>query len=163
MMCMRIKAHDMHAEYPGFRSLAGLPFTHFAARLPEVPTAEQLHRTYNGLYEASAAAVREYISKAPARTLELHNTEDEASPISYNLSLTTTAMAIVPRKAEGDSLRRPDGTEVGKVALNGTLLAGTFMVKSQEEWNLLKNDSSHLDSILKAIGIPTEAARTERL
>ncbi|KAK3081296.1 hypothetical protein LTS18_008235 [Coniosporium uncinatum] len=150
-------------EYPGFRSLAGLPFTHFAARLPHEPTAEQLYRTYNGLYKASADAVREYIRKATPGTLELHDTEGGASPISYNLSLTTSAMAMVPRRAEGDSLRRPDGTEVGDVAFNGTLLAGTLMVKTEEEWGLLKNDPSHLDSILKAIGIPTEAASTERL
>jgi len=107
--------------------------------------------------------VREYIRKATPGTLELHDTEGGASPISYNLSLTTSAMAMVPRRAEGDSLRRPDGTEVGDVAFNGTLLAGTLMVKTEEEWGLLKNDPSHLDSILKAIGIPTEAASTERL
>jgi len=72
-------------------------------------------------------------------------------------------MAIVPRRREGDRLRRADGTETGEVAFNGTLLAGTLMVKSEEELQLLKNDSTHLDNILKALGIPTEAASAEKL
>jgi ATP adenylyltransferase len=67
--------------------------------------------------------------------------------------MTIEGMAILPRIAEGSSLRRDDGTEIGFVALNGTALGGTLMVKQEEEWNLLREQPEKLDSILRAIGI----------
>lgn len=49
-----------------------------------------------------------------------------------------------------------DGSEIGFVALNGTTLGGTMMVKHEEEWNTLRSQPEKLDSILAAIGIPKE-------
>jgi len=51
-------------------------------------------------------------------------------------------------------LRHDDGSEVGFVALNGTLLLGTLMVKAEEEWEMLKHDAARFDEVLAAIGIP---------
>lgn len=68
--------------------------------------------------------------------------------------MTTSGMAIVPRRNEGATIRNSQGVEVGSVALNGTLLAGTLMVKLEDEWNALRDDELQLDEILTAIGIP---------
>ena len=51
-------------------------------------------------------------------------------------------------------LRRDDGSDIGFVALNGTMLAGTLMVKYQEEWDVLRIEPEKLDTLLEAIGIP---------
>jgi ATP adenylyltransferase len=106
------------------------------------------------LYEAAASAVRSYISSNKNSGLELHPSEGGSSPISYNLAMTTSAMAIVPRRNEGAPIKNDQGVEVGSVALNGTLLAGTLMVKLEAEWNALRDDEVQLDDILTAIGIP---------
>lgn len=68
--------------------------------------------------------------------------------------MTTEGMVIMPRRSEGGTLRRDDGTEVGFIALNGTTLCGTLMVKYQEEWDILRAQPEKLESILAAIGIP---------
>jgi ATP adenylyltransferase len=53
-------------------------------------------------------------------------------------------------------LQRDDGSDIGFVALNGTMLAGTLMVKYQEEWDVLRVEPEKLDTLLEAIGIPLE-------
>ena len=44
----------------------------------------------------------------------------------------------------------------GLVALNGTILAGTLMVKTEEEWNVLKGPHGPrlLENILEQVGLP---------
>lgn len=136
------------------RTSPDLPFTHYATQLPQDPSPDALYSIYNRLYEAAAAAVRSYISSNQNSGLELHPSEGGSSPISYNLAMTTSAMAIVPRRNEGASIKNRQGVEVGSVALNGTLLAGTLMVKLEDEWDTLREDELQLDEILTAIGIP---------
>ncbi|PSN63207.1 HIT-like protein [Corynespora cassiicola Philippines] len=127
-----------------------LPCAHFAVALPEEPSAEQLQSAYAKLYTAAvAASVAAGVlpaSATPAMEGEL--------PLSYNLALTLSGMAIIPRRAEGCMLRRDDGTEVGFVALNGTVLGGTLMVKGQEEWEYLRGGEGRLDKVLAGIGVP---------
>ncbi|TKA51881.1 hypothetical protein B0A49_13108, partial [Cryomyces minteri] len=132
------------------RALPKVPFTHFAAPIPVSPKPSHLFKLYTDLYEAAASAVRSYIGSHPG-DLELHSEEGGAAPISYNLALTTAGMMICPRKKEGDLLRRDDGEEVGSVALNGTILAGTLVVKDEGEWELLKNDNGKLNELLRAV------------
>lgn len=136
----------------GLRSLKGVPFTHFALPLPSNPSTEELHFTYKKLYDAAATSVRSYIKRHG--DLKLHPTEGGASAISYNLALTTSGMVICPRRSEAATLRDSTGNEIGSVALNGTILAGTLMVKLEDEWNLLRDDVSQLDQVLETIGIP---------
>jgi ATP adenylyltransferase len=76
--------------------------------------------------------------------------------------MTTAGMAILPRRSEGAVLRRDDGSEIGFVALNGTTLGGTMMVKHQEEWDVLRKQPEMLDTILEAIGIPRQVMSPAR-
>lgn len=131
----------------------GIPFTHFATRVPAEPTGPQLLKIYNDLYESAKRSVDDFITTNPD-SLVVHATGEGALPISYNLAMTTTGMAICPRRSEGSMLRRDDGTDIGFVTLNGTTLGGTLMVKHQEEWDVLRAQPEKLDSILEAIGIP---------
>jgi ATP adenylyltransferase len=89
----------------------------------------------------------------PGRNLQLQSGKNE-SPISYNLGFTDQAMVICPRISEGQMVTNEDGDFVGPVALNGTLLAGTLLVKSNAEWDALRKDGSKLMDVLSAIGIP---------
>ncbi|KAF2000287.1 5',5'''-P-1,P-4-tetraphosphate phosphorylase 2 [Amniculicola lignicola CBS 123094] len=129
-----------------------LPFVHFAIRLPEI-ARNHLLPAYESLYSVAYKTVKEYISANP-NTLALHPTEGGDLPISYNLAMTRTTMAIMPRRSEGSMLRRDDGSELGFVALNGTTLGGTLMVKHQEQWEELCAKPWKLDGILEEIGIP---------
>jgi sulfate adenylyltransferase (ADP) / ATP adenylyltransferase len=103
--------------------------------------------------------VREYLTNNPG-SFHLHPTENGKSPISYNLAMTTSFMAICPRKNEGEMMRRDDGSEIGFVALNGTLLAGTLMVKGEEEWDALRANKLTLDRLLSSVGIPSHGCDT---
>ncbi|KAF2232945.1 bis-tetraphosphatase [Viridothelium virens] len=142
--------------YSDLISHPDLPFLHYGQRITPDIDATGLFELYTRLYRAAESAVRLYIEKNPG-TLRLHPTEGESNPISYNLGLTTSFMAICPRRKEGETLLRSDGSEIGSVALNGTLLAGTLMVKNEEEWELLKSNKSKFDEILGAVGIPSNA------
>jgi len=130
-----------------------LPFTHFAYRFETEPSEAELSQIYNRLYQLAKQAVDSFISSSPDQ-LTLHDASEGNLPISYNLAMTTVGMAIVPRRSEGYQLRRDDGSEIGFVQLNGTLLGGTFMVKFQEEWDVLQQEPTKLDAVLEAIGIP---------
>jgi ATP adenylyltransferase len=100
---------------------------HFACSFSSDPSGSDLLRIYNELYHAANEAVNNFIAVDPEQ-LALHSVDGGDSPISYNLAMTTSGMAILPRRAEGTMLRRKDGSEIGFVALNGTTLGGTMMV-----------------------------------
>lgn len=80
-----------------------------------------------------------------------------SSPISYNLGLTARSMVLIPRRVEGSMISAADGepSSIGPITLNGTVLAGTLLVKNVIEWDALKHDPSQLSSLLEAIGIPS--------
>ncbi|KAF2997409.1 bifunctional AP-4-A phosphorylase/ADP sulfurylase [Curvularia kusanoi] len=130
-----------------------IPFVHFGRRFDAEPTGQELLSIYHELYSLAKSTVDEFIAHNP-NAFALHPTEGGDSPISYNMGMTTEGMVIVPRRSEGTMLKRPDGSEIGFVALNGTTLGGTMMVKHQEEWDVLRSQRGKLDSILDAIGIP---------
>ena len=67
--------------------------------------------------------------------------------------MTSRGMVVCPRTSEGLIIRNSKGNSIGPVALNGTLLAGTLLVKSQAEWDALRNDESKLSDILSSIGV----------
>ncbi|KAF1947343.1 Ap4A phosphorylase-like protein II [Clathrospora elynae] len=132
-----------------------LPFIHFARSFDSEPSGAQLLSIYDDLYHAAKAAVDKFIA-TDSEHFALHSIDGGDLPISYNLAMTMAGMVILPRRAEGTMLRRDNGSEVGFVAVNGTTLGGTMMVKYQEEWDLLRKKPEILDSILTAIGIPRE-------
>ncbi|KAG9378894.1 APA2 ATP adenylyltransferase [Pyrenophora tritici-repentis] len=132
-----------------------IPFAFFPRLFNSEPSGAELLAMYKELYESAKAAVDAFISSHPDQ-FALHPVDDGDLPISYNLGMTTSGMVVIPRRAEGTMLRRDDGSEVGFVALNGTTLGGTMMVKHQDEWDMLRNNPVLLDKILGAIGIPRE-------
>lgn len=98
--------------------------------------------------------------------------------ISYNLAMTRTRLVLCPRRAEGapipltspgasvdadkdaDTACRDgsdgqhDSPSTGDVKLNGTLLAGTLLVKSVAEWETLRARPALLTPVLQAVGVP---------
>ncbi|KAH7402757.1 Ap4A phosphorylase-like protein II [Pyrenochaeta sp. MPI-SDFR-AT-0127] len=137
-----------------------LPFTHFARSFNSEPSGSHLFSIYNELYNAAKEAVDRFIVANP-NELELHPIDGGDSPISYNLAMTTSGMVVLPRRSEGTMLRGDDGSNIGFVALNGTTLGGTMMVKYEEEWNEMRRKPKLLDDILTAIGIPRELQQTK--
>jgi ATP adenylyltransferase len=112
-----------------------------------------LHSIYKRLHSKASSAIDNYAHSHPEDE-ELKGKESAPSPFSYNLAMTTDAMLICPRRREGKLLKREDESEVGFVQFNGTLLAGTLMVKGETEWDWLRNKEGALDEVLEAVGIP---------
>ncbi|CAK7234147.1 bifunctional AP-4-A phosphorylase/ADP sulfurylase [Sporothrix bragantina] len=131
-----------------------LPFYVAAARLPECgvsPTS--LYTTYLELYR-QACAVAEGTSAVLTTKDKVDTAAEERGEvparISYNLALTKKTIAIMPRTAEGSAVTS-DG---GNLSLNGTVLAGTALVKNEAEWDALQSDPARLGDVLAHIGIP---------
>lgn len=51
--------------------------------------------------------------------------------------------------------------QIGPVAVNGTILAGTLMVKTEEEWHALRGalGPKRLEAILGEVGFPVSEGR----
>ncbi|OAX82004.1 hypothetical protein ACJ72_03653 [Emergomyces africanus] len=134
-----------------------LPFACYAVNLPEEPSADDLHHSYLRLY-AMAVKAAQSSQDSQLRTVDLKNVQiDGPATISYNLAMTTSRMMICPRKSEFawlpiDPNRRNETQETGLVRLNGTILAGTLMVKAAAEWDVLRNQPDILERVLEAIG-----------
>lgn len=139
-------------ETAGDRAKELVPFATFAERIHSDMEAGDLRAVYLRLYRkaclAAARAGEEPIDVEPAGA---NSTEAQ---ISYNLAMTRNTMVLCPRTAEGDVVRNREGREVGRLALNGTVLAGTALVKSQEEWDALGGDGNQLWEVLGKIGVP---------
>lgn len=112
--------------------------------------AEELYAVYRRLYRRACNAARAAEGVADA---ELFAGE---AKISYNLAMTKDVMVICPRTAEGCAVVDKDGKEVGRLSLNGTILAGTALAKSKDEWDALREDPGQLWEILGKIGVPPE-------
>ena len=142
-----------------------LPFKIFGSTLPLEPTSASLLKVYRELYKMSTSAAEEYLKVHPGN-FQPDATERGALEISYNLAMTTRSMVMCPRRREGMVVRRDDGSEIDQVALNGTVLGGTMMVKNEELFQLLRDDNKRLVAALEAGGIPSgESTRSsaERL
>lgn len=126
---------------------AELPLATFAERIAEDVTPEALRAAYVGLYRRACAAAGQDESELG----DLAG-DDVPAKISYNLGMTRASLVVCPRVAEGDVLRSRDGEEVGRLALNGTVLAGTALVKNEAEWDALRADPDQLRDVLAKIG-----------
>ncbi|KAI0425936.1 HIT-like domain-containing protein [Xylaria sp. FL1042] len=125
-----------------------LPFTLFTSPINDEMSAEDRHRSYLSLYKRAVSAV----------SANVEATEDGEAQISYNFAMTSTCMALCPRTAEGVRIKDGNGNEIGNVALNGTVLAGTALVKNQVEWHALRTTAAMLPSVLGGIGVPSTNA-----
>lgn len=143
-----------------------LPFFVATAQLDLAQSPEALHAKYLDLYRQACSAAR---GTSAYMTDDEPNQADEESGkvparISYNLALTKTTLAIIPRTSEGSTVLTPDEkTPDGFVSLNGTVLAGTALVKNEAEWDALRHDPSHLLRVLEKIGVSQIAAQTASL
>ncbi|KAL5354823.1 bifunctional AP-4-A phosphorylase/ADP sulfurylase [Pseudogymnoascus australis] len=128
---------------------AKIPFTYFAAPIKEGESAEKLHETYLALHKMASYAMDTF-AKRPGEFGE------GSKDMSYNLAFTDNQMVILPRRWEGLSFPTglEDPKETGVVALNGTVLGGTLLVKDELEWEALKRDGGMLKELLNEIGIP---------
>ncbi|KAK0717715.1 HIT-like domain-containing protein [Lasiosphaeria miniovina] len=146
---------------------ARLPFQTFAHRIRNsgspAPDADALHAAYLALYNQACAAV----SAHDHHDIDGIIPEEGEARISYNLAMTRDVMVVVPRLAEGGEITVPSSPAsagggggatprktVGKLALNGTVLAGTALVKSAAEWHALRQDPGQVLDILRRIGVP---------
>jgi ATP adenylyltransferase len=107
-------------------------------------TAQQLYALYLELHKKAVQSMGISV---------LASNHETASPISYNLAITNKGMVVCPRTSEGITITGTKGEPIGPVALNGTLLAGTLLLKSEGEWDTLRNDESMLIEILSSIGV----------
>ncbi|KAL4802959.1 ATP adenylyltransferase-domain-containing protein [Aspergillus unguis] len=133
------------------RRVDGVPLANFALPLPTDASAEKLYEIYLSLYRAAGVAA----------AVPKHNLRSGTGPaaFSYNLAMTDSTMMICPRRSVSavisvDDSARKDIVEAGVVELNGTLLAGTMMVKAEAEWNELRQNSDAILRVLGAIGYP---------
>ncbi|CAK7265984.1 bifunctional AP-4-A phosphorylase/ADP sulfurylase [Sporothrix epigloea] len=134
---------------------AELPIVVATVRLPDSSSvsASLLYETYLRLYRQGCAAAANTSAMIDAgETVDTTAEERGTIParMSYNLALTRKSMAIIPRAAEGSAVT-PDGD---MLSLNGTVLAGTALVKSEAEWDALRSDPSLLENVLLQIGVP---------
>ncbi|KFX90743.1 hypothetical protein V490_06289 [Pseudogymnoascus sp. VKM F-3557] len=136
---------------------ARIPFTYFAAPIRGGESGEKLHETYLALHKMAGYAMDTYAKRA--------GVEVGGEGISYNLAFTDSSMVILPRMSEGTAF--PTGLEepkeTGVVALNGTVLGGTLLVKDELEWKALREDGDKLKGLLEKIGIPFSAFAGEIL
>jgi ATP adenylyltransferase len=136
---------------------AKIPFTYFAAPIRGSESKEKLLETYLALHKMARYAMDTFEKRA--------GTEGGEEEMSYNLAFTDSSMVILPRRAEGMSFPTglEDPKETGVVALNGTVLGGTLLVKDELEWKALREDGGKLKEVLERIGIPFSAFAGEIL
>ena len=142
------------------------PFVTFAEPIKLAMSSADLHTTYLRLYRKACRAVAAHLRgtfSASTGAEQSHYSEggdfEEATAegealISYNLAMTKNTMVVAPRLEEGGKVLTSEGEAVGGLSLNGTVLAGTALVKNENEWDALRKDSSGLLSVLNGIGIP---------
>ncbi|RHZ61126.1 putative bis(5'-nucleosyl)-tetraphosphatase [Aspergillus thermomutatus] len=140
-----------------YRRLNQIPFAHFALPLPQNPSADTLHAIYLSLYRVALSTARGSLGDHARVT-------DGPAAISYNLAMTESTMMICPRRSETgripvDPSALRDVHEPGVVTLNGTILAGTLMVKAEAEWNEIRRNPETLADILATIGYPQPDSR----
>jgi len=121
--------------------------------VPKDPRPSDLVEMYDSLYQKARVAEHQF----SGRKAEYHDPTQLRATISYNLAMTTTTMAICPRISEGARLTSEDGSDLNngsEVALNGTILAGTLMVKAEEDRDNLCQNPALLTGLLRSIGVP---------
>lgn len=156
------------ADEEGEEAPPQLPFAVFSERLRPDMTGAALRAVYLRLYERACAAVAGVSAVVVQQQQQQQQEGEGEARISYNMAMTRGAMVLCPRTAEGDIVRDGrTGAEVGRLALNGTVLAGTALVKSRAEWDALrergdegdgKGGGDQLWRILGRIGVPPPAA-----
>lgn len=127
-----------------------LPFIHFAVSLEDHPSPADMLRRYKVLLKAALTRISGCLS---LESLEEAPIEDQGrTTFSYNLAMTTKLMVILPRRKESSRIMN---TDESTIAINGTILAGTMMVKEEQEWLQLRREPEMVERILRDISFPT--------
>lgn len=147
---------DVLADRPG--ALDAAPFAAFSEDVAAGASPAELHAAYLRLYARACGAVAAYAG----RREEQPPPPQGPARISYNMAMTRHRLVVCPRLVEGDGL---PGAAAGRLALNGTVLAGAALVKTEAEWDALRGEggSGVLATVLARIGVPREAAEATRL
>lgn len=153
----RLLASRLDGEGEGSAVVA--PFSTFSESIALDASRESLYATYLKLYHQAILAAKGAEAVVSA-TCE--------AAISYNMAMTRDRLVLCPRLAEGDAIKDPvTGDVVGKLSLNGTMLAGTALVKTQAEWDALRKNPPGLTTVLQGVGIPqprfTEESNSNKL
>ncbi|KAJ5291044.1 ATP adenylyltransferase C-terminal [Penicillium angulare] len=151
-----LTAHSQSQSPSTFQYLPHLPFTHFALPIPQNPSPETLHSIYISLYRAAVAATE---GRDPQQGPRSSLPTEGPAAISYNLAMTLSTMMICPRRQETarvpvDLVAAGDIADPGVISLNGTILAGTLMVKAEGEWDTLRSNPEYLNRALRDVGFP---------
>jgi sulfate adenylyltransferase (ADP) / ATP adenylyltransferase len=126
------------------------PFLTLSTPLSPHLTPGGLHDRYLVLlHVAQLLSTNPHVLPTAATTAPEPSIDSAHVELSYNLALTTERMAIAPRRAEGADVPGLEGSEV---AVNGTVLGGTLMVKERNEWERLRDGEGVLDEVLGRIG-----------
>lgn len=142
------------------------PFKTFGKAIEAGISPEELHETYISLYRQAVEAVKSHAEQASSLENAISHASQGPAEISYNMAMTRSSLVICPRVDEGAAVSNADGTQlVGKLGLNGTVLAGTALVKSEAEWEAMRGatGSTKLADILSKIGVPTDVGRDGKL
>ncbi|TEA22319.1 Diadenosine 5',5'''-P1,P4-tetraphosphate phosphorylase 2 [Colletotrichum sidae] len=148
---------DVLAKQLDQKHVSGVPFATFGQKIHGDMTATELHSIYLSLFREAVDAVEAHVGK-------VEDSGNGEAPISYNLAMTNSSLVVMPRFAEGSTIL-DNGVPVGKLSLNGTVLAGTALVKNEAEWNALRlnSESNQLIGILAQIGIPKVGVNNKKL
>lgn len=157
-----LKTYSRDLEEP---VMLDLPFVCFAARIPSNSSANDLRRIYLDLFARSVRAYDEFAGTGFADSRPIDPDSEGPSMISYNMAMTSAAMVVCPRRSDhawipldNDESKAGIPTE-GQIQLNGTLLAGTLMVKAESEWMALRREPALLHHILTTVAIPREPVK----
>jgi ATP adenylyltransferase len=132
--------------------ISDLPFLTFVKRFPENCTPREVAEIFSDLLDRTKSAWSAFHEDSDS-------SDDDVSEedFSFNMGITTEGIVLAPRIQESAILKASNGREIGTVALNGTMLGGTLMVKRKEEWDFLRSTPNVLDNILEKLGIPTSS------
>ncbi|PQE13230.1 5 5 -P-1P-4-tetraphosphate phosphorylase 2 protein [Rutstroemia sp. NJR-2017a BBW] len=144
------------ADYLVDKTVSDLPFVYFSAALSPTISSSELHSTYLRLHQDACR-----IMELDTSDKELASAGGDESRISYNLGLTDKSIVLCPRTSEGLSITGANGDLLGPIALNGTLLAGTLLVKSPAEWEAVQKNETILIDVLEAIGVPPKPPKDD--
>lgn len=139
-----------------------IPFVYFTAPLKGTETATQLHKTYLALLEVARQTVSSYLSPDPdAEEIDADKDlpETDEVPFSYNMAFMDRLMVILPRISIGSEIENDNEKGSGYVELNGTVLAGTLLVKEKEVYDRFEGEEGPrlLKKVLGEIGVPIGA------
>ncbi|RDA83616.1 hypothetical protein CP532_6917 [Ophiocordyceps camponoti-leonardi (nom. inval.)] len=115
--------------------LDAAPFVSFGEDIGADSSPADVHAAYLRLYRKACRALLG-VGDADEQV-------DGEARVSYNMAMTAGRIVVCPRRAEGE----------GDVAVNGALLAGTALVKSEEVWDALVAEPDKLGEVLGRVGV----------